>query len=100
MSDKGLQHTIDLSLVFVPWAQCQTATIGDNPGTVMATMRRRTFDQIPIVDGDGRPLGLAFKEELEQMRLVGRLIEPTDELIRRATIQQNSSLADVIRVMS
>jgi len=100
MPDKGLQHTIDLSLVYVPWAQCQTATTGDNPGTVMAAMRRRTYDQTPIVDGHGQPLGLAFKEGLEQMRLEGRLIELADGLIHRATIQQNSSLANVIQVMS
>lgn len=100
MATTLLEHKVDLSRIYVSLENCETATVGENPGRVLQRLRKHVYDQAPILTKAGDLLGLIYAEDLKPLFEAGLPLDKDVLAIRKTTIPREPALADLLQVMS
>jgi hypothetical protein len=91
---------IDLTEILVRWDEAVTATIGPVSPETIERLRERDFDQAPVLNADGRVLGMILTSRLAELFCLGKHLAADDPELVHDTIPSDPGLDLLLQSMA
>jgi hypothetical protein len=95
-----LNSLVDLSSIFTPIDECNSVKVGIIDKIEVREIRRKKYDQAPIVGSKGRVVGLMSLAEIEWLRRKGQPLTDETQEIDHQSMPSESTISDLLDVFS
>ena len=93
-------YRLDLRELAIPLDRCIVARVGEVEPSIIQALIANGYDQAPVLDPQGRPIGIVPTSALQQIQSEGTPLLPNDSTIERARLPADVELDDFLDLLS